>query len=157
MLEFLLPLWSFQSAHTIGMKKPPPTEELFKGPSRFEKKFVWEALQLCHSVLILSTDEIRVESKLQSSLLEYLLPETLNMAESILMAYGLLTDEQLMEMDETSIKINISEQDEKVLLETAENYKNECEIQNTQQQQVATTSKHYGQRKEKKTWERRNQ
>ena len=72
------------------------------------------------------------------------------MAESILMAYGLLTtDEQLMEMDEMSIEINISEQDEKVLLETAENYENECEIQNARQQRVATTSKHYGQRKEK--------
>ena len=27
-----------QIALTIGMKEPPPTEELMKGPSRFEKK-----------------------------------------------------------------------------------------------------------------------
>ena len=47
------------------------------------------------------------------------------MAESILTANGLLTtDEQLMETDETSIEINITEQDEKILLETAEEYDN---------------------------------
>ena len=49
----------------------------------------------------------------------------------------------------TSIEINISEQDEKILLETAEEYDNACEIQNAQQQRVASSSKHGGQRKEK--------
>ena len=29
-----------QIAPTIGMKDPPPTEELLKGPSRFEKKSI---------------------------------------------------------------------------------------------------------------------
>ena len=29
-----------QIAPTIGMKEPPPTEELMKGPSRFDKKSV---------------------------------------------------------------------------------------------------------------------
>ena len=30
-----------QIAHTIGMKEPPPTEELMKGPFCFEKKLKW--------------------------------------------------------------------------------------------------------------------
>ena len=32
-----------QIAPTIGMKEPPPTEELMKGPSRFDKKAIKNA------------------------------------------------------------------------------------------------------------------
>lgn len=31
-----------QIAPTLGIKEPPPTEELLKGPSRFDKKSMWK-------------------------------------------------------------------------------------------------------------------